>query len=267
MGGPVGLHRRNHTDSGRAVAPLRRARTRALDTSGFSLEETVDRVAALVEAAWGQDSRDGQPEAWTNRYRPHCRRTGWVACHAPRSHANYSRAPLSNHTTLTTGEPRAPRDTLGDLAAALLVVTALTYASPSALIWYSCLFSSGSLTVPRAVPTVWPSSCGRQIYRSHVMARVSSRDTRPELALRRFVFGLGYRYRLHVAKLPGTPDMAFPSWKAVIFLHGCFWHRHDCRRGDRLPITNRAYWPQDFAVTKREMQQTGRLYVNQDGVC
>ena len=78
--------------------------------------------------------------------------------------------------------------------------------------------------------------------RREVMARVRSRDTQPELALRKLVHGLGYRYRLHRTNLPGTPDLVFPSRKCVIFMHGCFWHLHECPRGNRIPATNRSYW-------------------------
>jgi DNA mismatch endonuclease (patch repair protein) len=56
------------------------------------------------------------------------------------------------------------------------------------------------------------------------------------------VFGMGYRFRLHRRDLPGSPDLVFPSRKKVIFVHGCFWHGHDCRRGDRSPKENADYW-------------------------
>lgn len=73
------------------------------------------------------------------------------------------------------------------------------------------------------------------------MSRIKGRDTAPELAVRRLVHGLGYRYRLHVAGLPGRPDLVFASRRAVIFVHGCFWHQHDCPRGTR-PRSNRTFW-------------------------
>ena len=60
------------------------------------------------------------------------------------------------------------------------------------------------------------------------MAGVRGKDTRPELILRRGLHALGFRYRLHVKELPGKPDLVFPGWNAVLFAHGCFWHRHDC---------------------------------------
>lgn len=78
--------------------------------------------------------------------------------------------------------------------------------------------------------------------RSAVMARVRSRDTKPELLLRRLLTDLGARYRLHRKDLPGSPDVAMPSRRLAIFVHGCFWHGHDCPRGSRVPKANRDYW-------------------------
>jgi DNA mismatch endonuclease (patch repair protein) len=78
--------------------------------------------------------------------------------------------------------------------------------------------------------------------RSQVMARVGQRDTTPELIVRRLLHGLGYRYRLHASGLPGSPDLAFASRKVALFVHGCFWHGHDCARGARAPKANAAYW-------------------------
>lgn len=78
--------------------------------------------------------------------------------------------------------------------------------------------------------------------RSRIMRAVKSRDTAPEMTVRRLVYAMGYRYRLHRKDLPGKPDLAFQSRRKVIFVHGCFWHGHDCKRGARVPKTNRAYW-------------------------
>jgi DNA mismatch endonuclease, patch repair protein len=74
------------------------------------------------------------------------------------------------------------------------------------------------------------------------MARVRSRDTSPERLVRRILIDLGYRYRLHRADLPGKPDIAFIGRRKAIFVHGCFWHGHDCKRGAREPKANAAYW-------------------------
>jgi len=78
--------------------------------------------------------------------------------------------------------------------------------------------------------------------RSEIMACVRSKDTAPELVVRRLVHGMGYRFRLHRKDLPGCPDLVFRSRGKVIFVHGCFWHQHrGCSRA-RTPSTNRQYW-------------------------
>ncbi|MGN6423010.1 MAG: very short patch repair endonuclease [Asticcacaulis sp.] len=74
------------------------------------------------------------------------------------------------------------------------------------------------------------------------MRAVKSKDTTPELRVRRLLHGMGYRYRLHRRDLPGHPDLVFAGPRKVIFIHGCFWHGHDCRRGARVPKTNAHYW-------------------------
>jgi DNA mismatch endonuclease (patch repair protein) len=80
--------------------------------------------------------------------------------------------------------------------------------------------------------------------RAAVMRAVRSRDTKPELAVRAAVRDAGFarRYRLGGASLPGKPDLVFAPLRKVIFVHGCFWHGHDCRRGARMPKANAAYW-------------------------
>lgn len=78
--------------------------------------------------------------------------------------------------------------------------------------------------------------------RSANMRRIRSTDTNPELALRRLIHRLGYRFRLHRKDLPGRPDIVFPGLRKVIFMHGCFWHQHrGCREG-RIPATRKDYW-------------------------
>jgi DNA mismatch endonuclease (patch repair protein) len=83
--------------------------------------------------------------------------------------------------------------------------------------------------------------------RSSLMSRIKSADTRPELTIRRTLFRLGYRYRLHVRKLPGRPDIVFPGRNCVIFVHGCFWHRHCCGRAYK-PQTRPQFWKAKFAA-------------------
>ena len=78
--------------------------------------------------------------------------------------------------------------------------------------------------------------------RSERMRRVRRQDTKPEMRVRKLVHGLGYRYRLHDSRLPGKPDLVFTGRKKVIFVHGCYWHRHDCKSGRRLPKTRLEFW-------------------------
>jgi DNA mismatch endonuclease (patch repair protein) len=78
--------------------------------------------------------------------------------------------------------------------------------------------------------------------RSAVMRAVKGRDTRPEMMVRRAAHALGYRFRLHRKDLPGSPDLVFPARRKIVFVHGCFWHGHDCPRGARAPKANAEYW-------------------------
>lgn len=78
--------------------------------------------------------------------------------------------------------------------------------------------------------------------RSERMSRVRNKDSAPELKLRRLVHGLGFRYRLHVKELPGQPDLVFPARRSVIFMHGCFWHRHEGCKLARLPKSKLDFW-------------------------
>jgi len=78
--------------------------------------------------------------------------------------------------------------------------------------------------------------------RSEIMGRVLSRDTKPEMLVRRMIYAMGYRYRLHVKDLPGRPDLVFRSKRKVVFVHGCFWHKHpDCALA-RLPKSREEFW-------------------------
>lgn len=78
--------------------------------------------------------------------------------------------------------------------------------------------------------------------RSHNMSRIKGRDTQPEMRVRRLLHGMGFRYRLHVSGLPGKPDLVFPRARAVLFVHGCFWHMHRCKYGKPAPATNKTFW-------------------------
>lgn len=74
------------------------------------------------------------------------------------------------------------------------------------------------------------------------MGRVKGRNTRPEKLVRSLLHGMGYRFRLQRADLPGRPDIVLPKYRTVIFVHGCYWHRHDCPNGKRLPKTRLDFW-------------------------
>ena len=86
--------------------------------------------------------------------------------------------------------------------------------------------------------------------RSRMMSRVKGKDTRQEVEIRKRLFALGFRYRLHDKKLPGTPDIILPKYKAVIFIHGCFWHVHDCPLF-RWPSSKKAFWKKKLSGNKK----------------
>ena len=90
------------------------------------------------------------------------------------------------------------------------------------------------------------------------MAGIRSKNTKPEMVVRRFLHGQGYRYRLHRKDLPGTPDLVLPKYQAVIFVHGCFWHGHDCRYY-RLPKTRTAFWAEKIAGNRSRDEKNQRL--------
>ena len=97
--------------------------------------------------------------------------------------------------------------------------------------------------------------------RSRIMRAVKGADTTPELAVRRLAHSMGYRFRLHRNDLPGKPDLTFPRLRKVIFVHGCFWHGHDCPRGARVPVQNRDYWTRKVARNvERDMSAQSALH-------
>ena len=96
--------------------------------------------------------------------------------------------------------------------------------------------------------------------RSKLMAKVRAVDTLPELVVRKTIFRLGYRYRLHGKNLAGKPDIVFPSLKKVIFVHGCFWHQHKCPYGQRRPKSKRNFWTRKLEGNiKRDSRQLSAL--------
>ena len=82
--------------------------------------------------------------------------------------------------------------------------------------------------------------------RSEVMSRIRGRNTKPEMLVRRTAHALGLRFRLHRKDLPGSPDLVFPARKTALFVHGCFWHRHDGCRFAYTPKSNQSFWLQKF---------------------
>lgn len=95
--------------------------------------------------------------------------------------------------------------------------------------------------------------------RSWNMSRIKSQNTNPEMKLRKALHGMGFRYRLHNKKLPGSPDLVFSKYKAVIFVNGCFWHRHGCKQ-TTTPSTRKDFWEAKFkANTERDKKNVKEL--------
>ena len=95
--------------------------------------------------------------------------------------------------------------------------------------------------------------------RSERMSRVRSKNTKPELTIRRLVHSLGYRYRLHATQLPGKPDLVFAARRKVIFAHGCFWHRHGARcHLTRLPKSKLDFWQPKLEQNKKRDEKNIR---------
>ncbi|HEY5411745.1 MAG TPA: very short patch repair endonuclease [Caulobacteraceae bacterium] len=92
--------------------------------------------------------------------------------------------------------------------------------------------------------------------RSDVMRQVKAKGTAPELKVRKLLWSMGLRYRLHRKDLPGAPDIVLPGRKLAVFVHGCFWHGHDCARGARVPKQNRAYWTQKIERNRQRDVRT-----------
>lgn len=92
--------------------------------------------------------------------------------------------------------------------------------------------------------------------RSERMSRIRGKDTRPELRLRKALHPMGLRYRLHPRELPGAPDLVFPRHRAVVFVHGCFWHQHPGCKGAHIPLTNTEFWRAKFEANRRRDART-----------
>ena len=95
--------------------------------------------------------------------------------------------------------------------------------------------------------------------RSRMMAGIQAKNTKPEVLVRSFLHAQGFRFRIHAKNLPGTPDLVLPCWRTVIFVHGCFWHWHDCRYF-KLPQTRIDFWREKLASNRtRDEENRQRL--------
>ncbi len=106
-----------------------------------------------------------------------------------------------------------------------------------------------------------------QEQRSKLMGRIRCKNTTPEMIVRKLVHGMGYRYRLHIRALPGCPDIVFPSRKKVIFVHGCFWHRHSGCENATMPKTRREFWRAKLTANKQRDKRNLRLLENSGWSC
>lgn len=90
------------------------------------------------------------------------------------------------------------------------------------------------------------------------MSRIRSKDTKPEMLVRKYLFANGFRYRLHVKNLPGKPDIVLPKWRTIIFVHGCFWHGHQGCRYFVVPKTRTAWWLNKIEGNRKRDQENLR---------
>lgn len=100
--------------------------------------------------------------------------------------------------------------------------------------------------------------------RSRNMRAIKARDTGPELIVRRLLHAMGYWFRLHRRDLPGRPDIVVPGRQVVLFVHGCFWHRHRCRYGRVQPSTRHEFWQAKFAANLERDRRAARA-LRRDG--
>ncbi len=98
--------------------------------------------------------------------------------------------------------------------------------------------------------------------RSKIMSKISGKETKPEILVRKFLFSHGFRYRKNDKRYPGKPDIVLPKYKTIIFIHGCFWHGHNCPAG-KLPETNKSFWTKkifgNIERDKRNKQELKKL--------
>ena len=96
--------------------------------------------------------------------------------------------------------------------------------------------------------------------RSEIMSKVRSQSTGPEIIVRKYLHSLGFRFRLHSKKLPGTPDIVLRKYQSVIFVHGCFWHHHKGCRRSKMPSSNMEFWDTKISTNiRRDKRNTSKL--------
>lgn len=96
--------------------------------------------------------------------------------------------------------------------------------------------------------------------RSDIMSKISGKNTKPEILVRKFLFSKGFRYRINVKTLPGKPDIVLPKYKTIIFVNGCFWHGHNCKKG-KLPSSNTDFWKEKISNNKSRDAKNSDLLV------
>lgn len=96
--------------------------------------------------------------------------------------------------------------------------------------------------------------------RSLIMSKISGKETKPEILVRKFLFSQGFRYRKNVKSLPGSPDIVLPKYNTVIFIHGCYWHGHEGCKRSKMPETNKEFWEKKIGDThKRDKNKFNQL--------
>ncbi|MBO4975184.1 MAG: DNA mismatch endonuclease Vsr [Bacteroides sp.] len=96
--------------------------------------------------------------------------------------------------------------------------------------------------------------------RSAIMSKIGGKNTKPEILVRKFIFSKGFRYRINVKTLPGKPDIVLPKYKTVIFVNGCFWHGHNCKKG-KLPSSNIDFWKKKISNNKSRDDKNSDLLI------
>ena len=96
--------------------------------------------------------------------------------------------------------------------------------------------------------------------RSDIMSKIGGKNTKPEILVRKFLFSKGFRYRINVKTLPGKPDIVLPKYKTVIFINGCFWHGHNCKKG-KLPSSNIDFWREKISNNKSRDDKNSDLLI------